>query len=238
MNRMEFMQILESKLSDISMGERKEALEYYNDYFNDAGVENEQEVMDSLGSPEQVAQSIKADLSGKQNGEFTENGYKQEGAPYHPPIKFQYEENQEDAKQQNKQQDRKTNQDSSILKIILVAVICLFAAPIILPVFAAVVATAFGLLVGLLGIIFGIAVAGFALVLAGLICIVVGFVRIFMSPLAGAFALGIGFLILGIGLLLSMFMIWAGIKIFPPCIRGIVNIIRIPFDKIRGGKHE
>lgn len=41
MNRLEFMQQLEALLSDISQGEREEALQYYNDYLNDAGVENE-----------------------------------------------------------------------------------------------------------------------------------------------------------------------------------------------------
>ena len=45
MNRWEFMRQLEKLLSDISPNEREEALQYYNDYFNDAGMENEQEVM-------------------------------------------------------------------------------------------------------------------------------------------------------------------------------------------------
>lgn len=41
MNRLEFMRRLEALLSDISQSEREEALQYYNDYLNDAGVENE-----------------------------------------------------------------------------------------------------------------------------------------------------------------------------------------------------
>ena len=55
MSRWEFMRQLEELLSDISPNEREEALQYYNDYFNDAGRENEQEVIAALGSPEQVA---------------------------------------------------------------------------------------------------------------------------------------------------------------------------------------
>ena len=59
MSRWEFMRQLEELLSDISPSEREEALQYYNDYFNDAGKENEQEVMQALGSPEQVAKTVK-----------------------------------------------------------------------------------------------------------------------------------------------------------------------------------
>lgn len=77
MNRLEFMQKLESLLSDISDGEREEALQYYNSYLNDAGVENEQEVLESLGTPEKIAKTIKEGLGDNAAvGEFTETGYK------------------------------------------------------------------------------------------------------------------------------------------------------------------
>lgn len=79
MNRLEFMQQLEALLSDISQGEREEALQYYNDYLNDAGVENEQEVLDAMGSPEQLAKVIKEGLEDNgAEGEFTETGYHNE----------------------------------------------------------------------------------------------------------------------------------------------------------------
>ena len=41
MNRKEFMERLERLLWNISDSEREEALQYYNDYFDDAGEENE-----------------------------------------------------------------------------------------------------------------------------------------------------------------------------------------------------
>ena len=59
MSRWEFMRQLEKLLSDISPNEREEALQYYNDYFNDPGMENEQQVIKALGSPEQVAKIVK-----------------------------------------------------------------------------------------------------------------------------------------------------------------------------------
>ena len=65
MNRDGFMSQLESYLADISAAERDEALQYYNDYFEDAGPENEQSVIQSLGSPREIAENIKAELRGE-----------------------------------------------------------------------------------------------------------------------------------------------------------------------------
>ena len=62
MNRMEFMRELEKLLEGIPQKEREEALAYYNDYFDDAGAENEQNVIQSLGSPKKVAESIRRDM--------------------------------------------------------------------------------------------------------------------------------------------------------------------------------
>lgn len=62
MNRIEFMTRLAALLQDIPVIERQEAMKYYNDYFDDAGVENEQSVIEELESPEKLAATIKADL--------------------------------------------------------------------------------------------------------------------------------------------------------------------------------
>ncbi len=62
MNRKEFMERLEQLLMDIPQEERIEALAYYNGYFEDAGVENEERIIRELESPEAVAAIIKADI--------------------------------------------------------------------------------------------------------------------------------------------------------------------------------
>ena len=41
MNRIEFMTELERLLKEIPEEERREAIQYYEDYFADAGLENE-----------------------------------------------------------------------------------------------------------------------------------------------------------------------------------------------------
>ena len=76
MTRWEFMRELEELLSDIAPSEREEALQYYNDYLNDAGKENEQETLKELGSPREVAATVKEGLgisAEEVTGKTTEN---------------------------------------------------------------------------------------------------------------------------------------------------------------------
>ena len=68
MNRVEFMETLSRLLQDIPEEDRIDALKYYNDYFDDAGSENEQNVIEELESPEKVAMKIKADREDTEDG--------------------------------------------------------------------------------------------------------------------------------------------------------------------------
>ena len=65
MNRIEFMTELASLLQDISVEERTSAMQYYNDYFDDAGEENEQKIIEELGSPVRIAAELKEGLKGQ-----------------------------------------------------------------------------------------------------------------------------------------------------------------------------
>ena len=76
----EYMKELEGLLAGVPEEEKEEALQYYSDYFADAGKENEGQVLAELGSPQKVAALIKAGLKngGMDGGEFTEYGYTDE----------------------------------------------------------------------------------------------------------------------------------------------------------------
>ena len=65
MNRNEFLRQLERLLCDIPENERREAIEYYQNYFEDAGPEKEAQIIEELGSPQEVAASIKRNLFGE-----------------------------------------------------------------------------------------------------------------------------------------------------------------------------
>ena len=91
MNRIQFMTELAALLQDISVEERVEAMKYYNDYFDEAGEENEEEIVRELGSPAKVAAEVKAGLgeASSDAGEFRETGYtdtrfEQKEAPAYP----------------------------------------------------------------------------------------------------------------------------------------------------------
>lgn len=60
MNRQEYMRQLEVALSRIAREEREDILEYYNEYFEEAGPEKEKEVIQSLGTPQNLASQVKA----------------------------------------------------------------------------------------------------------------------------------------------------------------------------------
>lgn len=75
MSRKEFMDQLEQLLSDIPKEERTEALTYYNGYFEDAGEENEESIIQELESPQKVARIIKADMGLSEEHQYTESGY-------------------------------------------------------------------------------------------------------------------------------------------------------------------
>jgi uncharacterized membrane protein len=66
MNRHEFLEQLKRKLARLPEGESAEALEYYSQYFEDAGVENEEAVIAELGSPANVAAQIIAEFAIKE----------------------------------------------------------------------------------------------------------------------------------------------------------------------------
>ena len=81
MSRTEYMRELDALLQGISKEEREEAMQYYNDYFDDAGSENEEKVIEELGSPAKLADTIRAGVNGNTDeaesyGEYGERGYR------------------------------------------------------------------------------------------------------------------------------------------------------------------
>ena len=66
MSRSEFIQELKKKLRKLPYDEIKEAIDYYEGYFDDAGEENEQAVLSELGSPSGVASQIIANFAVKE----------------------------------------------------------------------------------------------------------------------------------------------------------------------------
>ena len=61
MTKNEYLARLKSCLECIDASEREAAVQFYTEYFEDAGEENEEKVMAELGSPEKLARDMDAD---------------------------------------------------------------------------------------------------------------------------------------------------------------------------------
>ena len=238
MNRREYMERLEQLLLVLPEEEREEALQYYSDYLDDAGVENEDRVIQELGSPEEVAAKIRAGFAGEY-GEYSEQGYEDVRFQNNREIMVNEETNSEweDSVYEDEMQNestgsyKKENRTNNVWKVIAIIVLIIFAAPIMVPVGIAVLAVIFALIVAAVAVIFAIGISGVAIILSGIIVIVAGIAKMILMPATGILAAGIGCILLAIGVLISWAMISLAVKVVPGIIRGIVNILRTPFRK-------
>jgi len=217
MSRKAFMARLDELLADITEAEKDEALSYYEEYFEDAGPENEEEVISSLGSPEKVAATIKAGLSenAQEEGEFSETGYTNS-----------YYDVKDEVATINK---RKGLGGIGTGGWVIILILCLFALPILGPILLGIVGTIFGILVAIAAVIFAVLVTGIALVVAAVAMVAAGFATLFATPLVGVALIGAALLVAGIGILIAILGFWVVTKVIPPLLRGLVELIRKPF---------
>lgn len=217
MNRAQFMKELERLLWDLPFNERREAIQYYNDYFDDAGWENEARVIKELESPKKVAETIREGMS--ENGEYTEHGYED--------ARFRQAQELSDYREAPSASAKAHNP----WKLLSILLLCLILLPVIVPVFAVLLIIPIAVLLGIGGLMLGIVVAAVALPLAGLLLIGFAFYNLFFLPAVGITLGGIGCILLSVGILLFLLTVWAGKTFLPFCIRTIVSIIRFPLRK-------
>lgn len=234
MNRKEYLERLEQLLLVLSMEEREEALQYYTDYFDDAGVENEDKVIMELGTPEEVAAKIRSGFVGEY-GEYSEQGFEDPRFQHNQEIVADsgvVEHNWEEISgEESGIQRRGRNQNTNAWKVIAIILLILFAAPVLLPVGIAAIVIILALLITVAAILFGVGVSGFAILFAGVATIAAGLAKVFITPAAGIMAAGVGCILVAIGILLSWVIVSILVKVVPGMIRGIVHILGTPFRK-------
>ena len=199
MNRAQFMEQLEKLLSDISEEERQEALDYYESYFDDAGEDQEANVIRELGSPGKVAAIIKADLreSSQNYGEYTENGFQDD----------RVKEDMQMPEQRGSRAERgyHAERKGSNAGVILVLILLVFISPLIK-----------GAVGGVLGFIVALALLPFL--------IVFGIGACFSASIGfGILGIGVGLLILAFALVGLVFLVWAATKVLPAILRKFVD---------------
>ncbi len=65
MTRTEYLAQMERYLKRLPQKDYQEAMDYFTEYFDEAGIENEAQVIDELGSPKEAASEIIASVLGK-----------------------------------------------------------------------------------------------------------------------------------------------------------------------------
>lgn len=234
MDRKKFIDELAFLLQDVDDLEREEAMQYYQDYFDEAGVENEQQVIRDLGSPERVAAIIKAGLKDQfdQDIEYSEKGmdnsnYKQASEIIDAKIISEEEVETDDSKDDDGQRFR-GNPDRNKILLVLIIIGALF---LILPVGAGVFGVGVGFFGGILGLSLGILFGGIGCLAGAIACIVKAFMVMAGFPGAGLILLAGGFALVA----LAVFFFWMAkglIKLIPAIIRGIVNVCHSLIGKV------
>lgn len=199
MNKESFMQELARLLGDISPQERQEALNFYEEYFHDAGPEKEQEVLKELGSPMQVAAKIKEGLDatiGVENGpDAAENG-----AAYTP---------------------QETVKKRSAWKTIGLVFLLICASPLLIAFASVILSLLIAWFLVLISLIAAFGAAALTCILCGIAFVVMGFTCMFSFPYVCLIMAGSGLICVGTGILFMMLTVWMCAYALPGCCRGI-----------------
>ncbi len=195
MKRREFMKQLEDRLVDLSPNDRQEALSYYQDYLDDAGIGMEDSVPEEIGSPEDISkQIIRSILNPDTDFMAEENVSEKTPARY---IKVE------------KKKEQKNGMDDRNTKIVLIVLIVLATSPI---------------WTSVLGVALGIIAADIGLIVGGISMAVLG-ISIIVSQMAagtGLVVTGIACIITAIGVLLGAAIVNI-LNVFVPWIIGVIS---------------
>lgn len=209
MNRSEYMAALRRALSVLPEEERVNALRYYEEYFDDAGPENETKVIADLGTPEQVAAQILADYR-----ELTAVPPASGGAAA-------------------KTGKRRWRGVSPWLLLVLV----LLAIPIGIPLAGALLGVIAAVIGVVLSVVLVVAVCivilPLCLLAAGIVLCGLSF-TLWGIPASAVMTLGCGLALFALGILVTLLIIKLCILFVPPLFRLLIAILRWPVDKIRG----
>lgn len=210
MNREDFLMRLSSLLQDVSEAEREEALQYYEDYFDDAGKDKEEEIIDSLGSPAEVAKNIKKELFG---------------------IETEEEISREDRKltKYGSQAQREEEQKKATLPTwvwVLIVISLILLSPGIIGGVGTVIAVICALAVAWFSMIFGFGMAAVVLLVGMVGLFIVGFAGVTVSPMGTVGLIGGGLICGGIGILFLMLTVAMAGAATPAIWRGLVKLCK------------
>lgn len=241
------MEKLTYLLGDLPVSDREEAIRYYNDYFDEAGEENEADVINKLESPEKVAATIRQDMLGPDQtaGEFSEVGYTdqrfadeqlpatQEDLASQNPGGGSYTQNSysnNGGPANGAGYDSGTNSGKKEMNLatkIVIGACIVLGAILLIPMAGGIFGGLVGVFVAIVAVLFSFVIAGISMIVAGVIGVFLGVSAFFTAGVAyGFLIIGIALIVEALGILATMFGVWILIKIVPAIIRGVVNLFR------------
>lgn len=246
MEKYKFMGELEKNLMDISYEERREALRYYEDYFDEAGDENIESVMQELGTPQKVAKRIKEDLHmenmGKENGTIEHTLWNGEETEQDKEEEQKYSYKAEDFQKQTQGNSAKKKasffteklKNMGTEKLIILILVCIIVGPAILGILCGIVGIFIGIFFAIIGLIFG-AFAGMAgMFVSGVVSIVVAFGKLAISPANSLVHMGAGIVSIAIALLFLAAGIYLCKGVLPGFISWFNEMIQKCIDCVKG----
>lgn len=223
MNRQEFMRRLEYLLRSIPESERADALAYYNNYFDEAGVENEQQVIQELGSPEAVAQIILEDYRRGQQNSYEYGNYEYSGSSNTEYSSYGQTQNAYEKQGEKKSSLLKKIKNMSTTEKVLLIILLIITSPIWTGVVAGLFGIIIGLIAGLFGLVVGLGGASVGILVAGVGCLVIGAVGLMTSPVEGVVTVGIGAFLTAISSLLVLLLGLLAFKWLPILVKVIIK---------------
>lgn len=246
MTKYDFLGDLNRLLQSLPEEERRQAMQYYEDYFADAGEQNEQNVIEELGTPESVAASILDEtenvMAGK-NEVIDPAAVEESDAGQNTGTGQQYATGgQSGAGQGNargqsgmgQQSGRRsisqwisdtwkylTENPAVLVLVCIAAVICI---PVIFSVVAAVFSAIFGILMAIFGVILGFWIGGSVTAVVGVVLLVSGIVRLISAPAMGVLMMGGGLITFAVGAALFMAATYLATRALPFLFREIGSI--------------
>jgi len=234
MSRKEFMRELEFLLQDISDEERTEALMFYENYFDEAGLQNEHQVIAELGTPERVAAMIKDGLKGQFEDHIHAGSQGFSNDDYDKNYEMIDVEHQEKKKRGSHLGDslkRKWDDIDSRDRLILAILFILIFVPVSFSIFGiigGIFGAGFSVIAAILGVVFGFWIITFVLHFIAIVLIVMGVIHLFTIPAAGLIYMGVGCILIGLGTIFGKIAVW----FFRDCIPQLFNAIADGLGKI------
>ena len=226
MNKVEFIEELKKRLEGLPSEEIENAINYYSEYFEDAGIDDETDVTISLGTAKEVAEQIILEYSLRNSEEIVKVNLSKDN-------ENKYNEDEYNTKYFSNEEYNNKKEKKSKLPIILISILAVLASPLLLGLGIGAVATIFGLAVGLFAIVVSIIFGGGACILGGIVCIIATLFAVAQSGVPTTILfIGISLIIIGIGIM----FLWLSIKGF----KLLILVCKKLIAKItkRGGKHE